>query len=216
MQSKSASDAPQRSDDAISKDRGLLVVLSGPSGVGKTTIAKDILKRFGGTFSVSATTRPQATGEVNGRDYYFISDEQFQAKREGGEFLECANVFGKHWYGTPRQPVEQQLALGRIVLLDIDVQGGIQVRKSMPNAFMMFIKPPSEEELLRRLRSRGRDDEQAIQRRFAEAKNELALANESGAYDAVIVNDDLEQAIEQIHSLIENTRRGQRDSASPH
>ena len=104
---------------------GLLLVLSGPSGVGKTTIGKAILKRFGGMFSVSATTRPPAAGEVNGRDYYFVSTEEFQAMRDSGELLESALVFAEHWYGTPRRPVEQQLSLGRIVLLDIDVQGGI-------------------------------------------------------------------------------------------
>jgi guanylate kinase len=209
MQSRPLSHPPQADPDSTPKqfEHGWLVVLSGPSGVGKTTIAKAILNRFGGAFSVSATTRARSAGEVDGQDYFFITEEQFQEKRQRDEFLECAHVFGKHWYGTPRQPVEEQLRNGRTVLLDIDVQGGLQVRRAMPQAFMIFIEPPGDDELLRRLRSRGRDDESAIERRFAEAKHEINLARDSSAYDAIIVNDNLDRAIDEACTLIDAARK---------
>ncbi len=186
--------------------RGRLVVISGPSGAGKTTISHAVEQRLNAVFSVSATTRPQTEKEVDGRDYYFLTDDAFAARIERGEFLEHALVFGKYRYGTPRGPVEAHLKAGRLVLLEIDVQGGVQVRAAMPDAFMVFISPPSDEELLRRLRDRGREDEAAIQRRFNEAKREIGLARESGAYDIEIVNDHLERAIEKTCAAIEAAR----------
>ncbi|NNF43826.1 MAG: guanylate kinase [Phycisphaerales bacterium] len=173
---------------------GLLVVISGPSGVGKTTIVRAVKDRLGGMFSVSATTRPRTEMERHGVDYYFLSEEEFVGMLERGELLEHAEVFGRHWYGTPRRPVVEALAAGRLVILEIDVQGALQVKQGAPDAFMVFIEPPDEETLLARLRARGRDDEDAIARRFAEARSEIALARESGRYDVFIVNDDLERA----------------------
>ena len=123
---------------------GLLLVVSGPSGVGKTTIVHRIRERLGGRFSVSATTRPRSENEVDGVDYLFVSTEQFDAMKQAGEFLEDAEVFGRHAYGTPRMPVAQALAQGDLIMLDIDVQGAIQVRDRMPAAFMLFILPPSD------------------------------------------------------------------------
>jgi len=181
---------------------GLLLVLSGPSGVGKTTIAHRVQERFDGIFSVSVTTRPRGRDEVDGKDYTFVDSDRFKAMLEAGDFLESAEVFGKHAYGTPRQPVQNRLAEGRLVILDIDVQGAGQVRASMPDAFMLFILPPSEEELHRRLESRGRDEEEAIQRRFAEARHEIELATTHDLYDAFVVNASLEQAIEESCELI--------------
>ncbi len=181
---------------------GLLLVVCGPSGVGKTTIAHTIQEKLNGIFSISMTTRPQSDQEVDGEDYCFISDEQFQAMLQRDEFLEHATVFGRHAYGTPKQPVEDCLAEGRLIILDIDVQGALQVRQSMPQAFMVFILPPSEDELLRRLRSRGREDETVIQRRFAEAKHEINLARSSNAFDEFIVNDDLSRTIEDAIKLV--------------
>ena len=141
---------------ASDQNRGLLLVISGPSGVGKTTITRALERRLGGVFSVSATTRPRAEGEVDGRDYCFRSDLEFQQLADEGAFLEQAQVYGEYRYGTPREPVERQVAEGRLVILDIDVQGARQVKQAMPDAFTLFILPPSDDELLRRLRQRRR------------------------------------------------------------
>ena len=186
--------------------RGLLVVISGPSGVGKTTIAHAVKERLGAAFSVSATTRAPSDQEQDEVDYHFLSEEEFRSMVEAGELLEYAQVFGKDWYGTPRRPVEEAIATGGIIILDIDVQGALQIRRAMPEAFLIFILPPSDEELMRRLRGRGRDDEAAIQRRLEEAQREIRLAESSGAYDAFVVNDDLETAQNEASKLIERRR----------
>ncbi len=187
-------------------NHGLLLVISGPSGVGKTTITRALERNLGGTFSVSVTTRPRAEGEVEGRDYYFLSDIEFQQRADDGAFLEHAKVYGEYRYGTPREPVERLVAEGKLVILDIDVQGARQVKQTMPEAFTLFILPPSEEELLRRLRERRREDEASIQRRFDEAKREIAFAEGSGVYDAHIVNEDLDRAIDDASCLINHQR----------
>ena len=188
---------------------GLLVVISGPSGVGKTTIVHRVKEAFKATFSVSATTRPKSESEEDGVDYFFISDNAFDQMVGDGEFLEYAEVFGCHRYGTPRLPVLQAMERGEVVLLDIDVQGGIQVFENMPESLRIFIMPPHEDELLTRLRVRGRDDEDAIQRRFREAKQEMAKAEGSGAYSAFIVNDDLELAVAETVAVIKQQLTGQ-------
>ena len=191
---------------ASEKSGGLLLVVSGPSGVGKTTITRELERRLGGVFSVSATTRPQADGEVNGRDYFFITEHDFDQKVADGDFLEHAKVYGEFRYGTPREPVENKVEAGQIVILDIDVQGAKQVKEAMPQAFSIFIFPPSDEELLRRLKERRREDEASINRRFAEAKREIKFAESSTVYDAHVVNDDLERAIEETCCLINHRR----------
>lgn len=188
---------------------GLLVVISGPSGVGKTTIVHRVKEAFKATFSVSATTRPKSESEKDGVDYFFIADDAFDQMARDGEFLEYAEVFGCHRYGTPRLPVLQAMERGEVVLLDIDVQGGIQVFENMPESLRIFIMPPHEDELLTRLRVRGRDDEDAIQRRFREAKQEMAKAEGSGAYSAFIVNDDLEFAVAETVAVIKQQLTGQ-------
>lgn len=192
---------------SASQGKGLLLVISGPSGVGKTTITHEVERRLGGMFSVSVTTRPKTASDIEGRDYYFISDAEFVRRRDAGELLESATVFGKYSYGTPRQPVTEHLARGHLMILEIDVQGALQVKSQMPEAYMIFVLPPSDEELLRRLRSRGRDSEDAIQRRFQEAKREISTARASGQYDAFIVNDDLRRAIDEACELVEKRRR---------
>ena len=192
---------------AASAQAGLLLVVSGPSGVGKTTIVHRIQQQLGGRFSVSATTRPRSRDEVDGEDYYFVSNSEFERMRQGGEFLEWAEVFGRHAYGTPRRPVESALGRGELIILDIDVQGARQVRQAMPEAYMIFILPPDESELLRRLQSRGRDDQDAINRRFAEAKHEINQATEVKLYDAFVINDDLGRAVAETCDLV-TRRRG--------
>jgi guanylate kinase len=188
--------------------RGTLLVISGPSASGKTTIADAIRERLGAVPSVSATTRPRSSSEVDGREYTFVSEDEFQEMVDGGVFLEHACLYGTHRYGTPRAPVEKHLAAGELVLLEIDVQGGLQVREAMPEAYMIFIMPPSEEELERRIRARGRDDEAAIQRRLARARDEMELGRSSGVYDDHVVNDDLERAIDEACRLVEAHRDG--------
>lgn len=181
---------------------GLLLVISGPSGVGKTSIVREVLARFGGDFSVSATTRTPGPGEVDGRDYRFIDERTFQRMVDADLFLEHAQVFGRNWYGTPREPVERAIAQGRIVALDIDVQGAEQVRARHPDALCIFVLPPSEEELLRRLRARGREDEASIMRRYAESTREIARARNGTTYDAFVTNEELGAATEDVCALI--------------
>ena len=185
-----------------SNSRGVLIVISGPSGVGKTTIVKAVKERLKAIFSISATTRPKTDQETDGVDYLFLNEEAFESMINSGGFLEHACVFHKHAYGTPREPVEAALAKGQLVILEIDVQGGLQIRQAMPDALLIFIKPPSEDVLLTRLRGRGRDDEQAIQTRYAEARSEIEKAETSAAYDVFMINDDLEKAIEETCDII--------------
>lgn len=195
-------------EGAIDEHRnGLLVVVSGPSGVGKTTIVRALRDRLNGVLSISATTRPRSAQEIDGVDYFFIDEPRFKAMIEAGEFIEHAEVFGQYHYGTPRGPVRRALEEGRLVILEIDVQGALQVRRNFPAAYLVFIEPPDDEELLRRLRSRGRDDEAAIQRRFAEAARERRLARESGAYDTFVVNETLQQASDDTVELVRRAMR---------
>lgn len=187
-------------------DRGLLLVLSGPSGVGKTTITRVVRERIAdAVFSISATTRPRTSSEAEGVDYFFLTGDEFKARIAADAFLEYANYAG-HWYGTLRDQVERALAEGKLIMLDIDVQGARQVRERMPEMLGVFIMPPSEAELLERLRHRRREDEAAIQKRFAQAQREIAEAQEAGLYDALIVNDDLDRAVGEVMALIEAQR----------
>lgn len=186
--------------------RGILVVVSGPSGVGKTTIVHEVIRRLGGEFSVSATTRARSEHERDGVDYHFVDQATFQQWIDEGRFLEYAQVFGRSWYGTLRAQVESALAQSHLLVLDIDVQGARDVKIAMPSAFAIFILPPDEETLLKRLHARGREDEASIERRFAQAKTEIDFAQSSTVYDAFVVNDDLEVAIDQICDLVRARR----------
>jgi guanylate kinase len=176
---------------------GKLVVLSGPSGVGKSTISAEAVRRTGARFSVSATTRPPRAGEADGRDYFFVDRATFERMVEEGKFLEHAEVFG-HLYGTPAEPVRKAIEDGKTLLLDIDVQGGLQVARVMPEATFILIVPPSMEELRRRLAGRGSEDVAALERRLAKASLEIDTARNSGVYKDVVVNDDLARATDEV------------------
>ncbi len=184
-----------------SPPKGLLLVISGPSGVGKTTITHHVERELHGVFSVSATTRPKTDADTQGRDYDFVSVEEFKRRRDAGELLEWAEVFG-HFYGTPRKPVDEAVALGRLMILEIDVEGAVQVKRLMPEALAMFVLPPNQRVLLERLRKRGREDEGVIQKRFAKAKFEIIRAWECGVYDEFIVNRDLDHAVNEAVGLV--------------
>lgn len=187
------------SDSSIAR-RGLMLVLSSPSGAGKTTISKALLERDSGiSLSVSATTRPPRPSERDGVDYHFVSHETFASMVEDDAFLEHAEVFGNS-YGTPVAPVEEALAAGRDVLFDIDWQGAQQVRaKAEDDLVTVFILPPSREELLQRLYRRAEDTEEVVQARMAKSSDEMSHWAE---YEYVIVNDDLEISIEQVQKIL--------------
>ena len=190
----------------VEHEQGLLVVISGPSGVGKTTIVHRVQEEFDAVFSVSATTRPKSQKEMVGEDYFFVTPEKFEEQVSRNEFLEHAEVFGCHRYGTLRKPVREVLGAGKIMLLDIDVQGGMQIRANMPDSVRIFILPPNEDELLRRLEARGREDSDSIQRRYREAKQEIKLSQETGAYQYFVTNDNLELAVAETIAIIRQSR----------
>lgn len=178
---------------------GKLVVLTGPSGVGKGTIVRSLRQDHPDWFlSTSATTRDPRPGEIHGEAYYFISREEFQTLIAQGGLIEWAEYAG-NYYGTPKKPVEDQIAAGKIVLLEIEVLGARQIKDLFPEALRIFIHPPSLEELEQRLRGRGEEKEEVIARRLAKAKEELAA---SGEFDQEIINDDLAQAIAAVAQAI--------------
>lgn len=191
-------------------DDGLLLIISGPSGAGKTTITRGVERRIADSvFSVSYTTRVKTPADTEGVDYHFTTDEQFNAMKARGEFLETAGVYGKQ-YGTPKAPVLEQLRRGRLMILEIDVQGAIAVKRQVPDAFAIFVLPPSEEVLLQRLRDRKREDEAQIQKRFAAAKAEIDAARNSGVYDVFIVNDKIDTATQRAIDLVSAERARRR------
>jgi guanylate kinase len=182
---------------------GNLFIVSAPSGAGKTTLVKMLLERDTGiSLSVSTTTRAPRLGEVNGREYHFVDAPVFLARREQGEFLESAEVHGNH-YGTSRAWIEQQMAAGQDILLEIDWQGAQQVRRLFPGSIGIFILPPSLEELERRLRGRGQDNAEIIARRTAAALDEMRHVRE---FDYVIINNKLPEAIEDLQTVVRSVR----------
>lgn len=183
----------------------VLLVVAGPSGVGKGTVLQEFRRRHPEVwFSVSATTRAPRPGEAHGVDYFFVSAEEFERTRADGGFLEWFDVYGD-LKGTPRTAVEERLDRGQDVLLEIDVQGALAVREQLPAAVLVFVAPPSREEQQRRIEARGHDDPEAVERRLAAAAEEEARA---GHFDAVIVNQQVEQVVEDLTAILDSRRAG--------
>ncbi|MEE2889361.1 MAG: guanylate kinase [Planctomycetota bacterium] len=186
--------------------RGILVVLSGPSGVGKTVVSEGLQEKSGYVRAITATTRPPRTGEEDGVDYLFLDRAQFEQRVEEGGFLEHAEVYGK-LYGSPRDGIEQQLAQSRVVLLLIDVQGAEKLRQDGVDALQIFLEPPGLEELRRRIEMRGVESEETMDLRL---RNALSEMEQRDRYDRCVVNGVLEETVEEVFSIIEEelTRRG--------
>ena len=183
-----------------SSGRGRLFVVSGPSGAGKGTVVSGLLQHRPDVFcSVSSTTRPARRGEIDGVNYHFVSERDFVAGRDRGDFLETAEVYG-NYYGTPRAPVEAALREGRDVILELDIQGALAVKRALPESVLVFIEPPSLEELFSRLRGRRTEDPDALRRRVQAAYDEV---KEKGAYDRIVVNDRIEDAIAQVIRIMD-------------
>ena len=191
---------------------GRLIVVSGPSGAGKTTVMREVFEKcpLPLAASISATTRPPRSGEADGVDYRFLTQEEFDLLRQRGEFLECFEVFGRgYWYGTLLSQVTPGLAAGKWVVLQIDVNGALAVMQQHPDAITIFIRPGSIEELERRLRGRGTETEESIQRRLQQANRELALADR---YRYQVINDDVDRAVREICDILTQQSEADRDA----
>ncbi|MBM3539267.1 MAG: guanylate kinase [Alphaproteobacteria bacterium] len=188
--------------------RGLMLVLSSPSGAGKTSISRELLSRDKNLFmSVSATTRPKRPGEIEGKDYYFVSPEGFEGMVTRGEFLEHATVFGNR-YGTPIAPVEKALAEGHDVLFDIDWQGTQQIASKLPDDLVtVFVLPPSTKDLEERLKTRAQDPPEVVAQRMAKAADEMSHWD---AYDYIVINRDLAQSVGEVQAVLAAERLSRR------
>ena len=181
---------------------GILTVISGFSGAGKGTIVNRLLSQHEYFLSISCTTRAPREGEQHGREYFFVSRDEFEGMIRNNEMIEWAEYAG-NYYGTPKKAVEDWLAEGKDVLLEIEVKGGMQVKALFPNAVLLFVIPPSADELLNRLRKRGTENETQIGLRFEQTVRETRYIKD---YDYMILNDDLERAVDEIHCIIESQR----------
>lgn len=183
--------------------KGKVIIVSGPSGVGKSTICKEVIKRLDNIYlSVSVTTRPKSDAEVDGQDYWFISEQEFQERIEKDLLLEHAEVFG-HLYGTPKDKVEEAVNEGKNVILEIDVQGARQTQMVFPDAVMIFILPPTEKDLVKRIDNRGREAADAAEKRLSGASDEIAAAWQY--YNHMVINEDLQQAVDECVQIIEDS-----------
>ena len=184
-------------------NKSKVVIMSGPSGVGKSTICKEVVQRLDNVYlSVSVTTRPKSKAEVDGQDYWFISEQEFQDRIDNGLLLEHAEVFG-HMYGTPRDKVEEALQAGKNVILEIDVQGAKQALTIFPDAVTIFVLPPTEKDLVKRMDNRGREAADAAEKRLTGASDEIAAAWQY--YKHMVINEDLEQAVDECMQIIEDS-----------
>ncbi len=181
-------------------------MISGPSGCGKSTVCRKVSERTGAEISVSATTRPQRSGEQNGGDYMFLSRDEFAGRIEEGWFYEHAEVYGE-MYGTPRRPIEEGLAAGKDFLLDIDVQGGASVKNACEDAVLIFIAPPDMEELRRRLKGRSTESKSSMELRMSQAASEMERRDQ---YDYTVFNRDLEQTVVEVVGIVESERKNGR------
>ncbi len=183
--------------------KGKVMIVSGPSGVGKSTICKEAVKRLNNVYlSVSVTTRPRSEAEIDGEDYWFISEREFQERVDKGLLLEYAEVFG-HLYGTPKDKVDEVLQAGKSVILEIDVQGAKQAKRTYRDVVMIFILAPSQKELAERMKLRGREDIETAQGRLDEAGTEIAAAWQY--YEHMVINDDLQQAVSEVVQIIQQS-----------
>jgi guanylate kinase len=187
----------------MSQTEPLVLIVSGPSGSGKSTLVQKILEVPGTMLAVSSTTRPPRKTESNGKWYNFVSEAEFKRMVQRGEFLEYAQVFGKNWYGTPRKALDEALEQKKDLVLEIDVQGALQVKQKLPGAIAVFVMPPSCADLELRIRARGQDSEDEIQRRLERARQEMLSYS---SYDFAIVNDDLERAGREVQAIALGSR----------
>ncbi len=184
----------------IMSQKGVLTIISGFSGAGKGTVVKEMVKKYQYGLSISATTRAPREGEVDGREYFFKTKEEFEEMIAKNELIEYAQ-YVENYYGTPKEYVMQQLEKGTDVILEIEMQGALHVREVFPEVNLVFLTPPSAKELEKRLRNRGTETEDVIAKRLSRAKEECAYMQE---YDYVVVNDDLEECVEKMHELIQS------------
>lgn len=185
------------------KRKGILIIISGFSGAGKGTLVKKLVEKYDGyALSISATTREPRSGEVDGREYFFLKKEEFERKIAENGLIEYA-CYCDNYYGTPREYVEEQLTDGRDVILEIEIQGALQIRELVPDCLLLFVTPPGAAELKRRLEGRGTETPEVIARRLARAAEESEGIE---AYDYIVINDDLEECVRQIHSMVQNAR----------
>jgi guanylate kinase len=181
---------------------GNLVIISGPSGVGKTTICKHLVERLGAFLSVSTTTRPRRDNEIEGQDYHFVARPEFERLLEQNAFLEYAQVYGGQYYGTPAEPVVQALGAGRVVILEIEIEGTIQVMRRFPDAVSIYVLAPTPTELQGRLVGRQKDSAEAIRERLSKADGEIRYAYDSGVYRHFIVNQTVQDTVDAIVQIV--------------
>ncbi len=183
------------------------MIISGPSGVGKTTICARLQERLDAFLSVSATTRPPRDNEVDGQDYFFVSREQFESDIEQDRLLEYAKVYGGRYYGTLAEPVLQALAAGKVVILEIEIDGTIQVIGRFPETVAIYLLAPSPDDQQSRLVGRRKDSAEAIAERLSKADGEIRYAQECGAYRHFIINDDIDETVDQIVGIVQEAQR---------